>query len=93
MTLHSAIFKLNPTVVVIRGDIAYDINGDVVEYDATEVANLIASENYIPLRQNAYPTIGDQLDMLWHMIDKELPFDKTSVFYTTLASVKNQHPK
>jgi len=32
-TLHDAIYKLNPTVTVIRGDIAYDLEGNEVAYD------------------------------------------------------------
>jgi len=32
-TLHDAIRALNPTVVTIRGDVAYDKNEQVIEYD------------------------------------------------------------
>jgi hypothetical protein len=35
--LHQAIFKLNPTVVTIRGDIAYDADGNEVAYDLQAV--------------------------------------------------------
>lgn len=31
--MHQAIYKLNPSVVTIRGDVAYDDNENVVEYD------------------------------------------------------------
>jgi hypothetical protein len=31
--LHEAIYALNPSVVTIRGDVAYDANEQVVEYD------------------------------------------------------------
>ena len=31
--LHDAIYALNPSVVVIRGDVAYDKNEQVVQYD------------------------------------------------------------
>ena len=34
---HEIIYKLNPTVVTIRDDIAYDADGDVVSYDETAV--------------------------------------------------------
>jgi hypothetical protein len=34
---HNAIFKLNPTVVTIRGDIAYDADGNEVAYDLAAV--------------------------------------------------------
>ena len=30
---HEAILKLNPSVVTIRGDTAYDADGNVVDYD------------------------------------------------------------
>jgi hypothetical protein len=34
---HDAIYKLNPTVVTIRGDIAYDADGNEVDYDLQAV--------------------------------------------------------
>lgn len=33
MDLHNAIFALNPSVVTIRGDVAYDANEQEVTYD------------------------------------------------------------
>jgi hypothetical protein len=33
MSLHKAIYTLNPTIVTIRGDVAYDAQENVVEYD------------------------------------------------------------
>jgi len=42
---HEAIYKLNPSVVTIRGDIAYDADGNVVSYDeeaVTTEANIMA---------------------------------------------------
>jgi hypothetical protein len=33
ITLHDAIRALNPSVVTIRGDVAYDKNEQVVQYD------------------------------------------------------------
>jgi len=37
INLHNAIFKLNPSVVTIRGDIAYDADGNEVAYDLAAV--------------------------------------------------------
>jgi hypothetical protein len=37
INLHQAIFKLNPTVVTIRGDVATDANGNEVAYDLQAV--------------------------------------------------------
>ena len=37
--IHNAIFKLNPTVVTISNDIAYDADGNEVAYDLAAVQN------------------------------------------------------
>ena len=34
--LHQAIYALNPSIVTIRGDIAYDANEQEVAYDKTQ---------------------------------------------------------
>lgn len=36
MMLHEAIYALNPSVKVIREDVAYDANENVVKYDLAE---------------------------------------------------------
>jgi hypothetical protein len=53
------------------------------EYDAKE---------YQRLRAKKYPSIANQLDMLWHAIDSGT-LDKDSEFYTTLKSIKDSNPK
>ena len=49
---------------------------------------------YISQRRNAYPEIGDQLDMLWHSIDQN-PSLKSEYFefYEAIKAVKVKHPK
>jgi len=46
--LHTAIFALNPSIVTIRGDVAYDANEQEVAYDKaaaeTKLAELQAAE-------------------------------------------------
>jgi hypothetical protein len=37
INLHEAILKLNPWVVTIRGDVAYDVNENEVAYDLVAV--------------------------------------------------------
>jgi hypothetical protein len=37
INLHNAIYKLNSSVVVIRGDVAYDADGNEVAYDLAAV--------------------------------------------------------
>jgi hypothetical protein len=36
MNLHTAIFYINPNIVTIDGDVAYDANEQEVAYDAAE---------------------------------------------------------
>jgi len=43
-------------------------------------------------RMPHYPYLAEQLDMLWHAIDKG-KVDKTSDFYKTLKKVKDDNPK
>ena len=47
-------------------------------------------------RTSKYPSIGDQLDMLWHAIDTgdwTAAKVKTTSFYTELKAVKDANPK
>ena len=49
---------------------------------------------YIKQRRNAYPEIGDQLDMLWHTMDKDMELqNKFYDFYQTIKKVKVAYPK
>jgi hypothetical protein len=60
-----AIYKLNPSVVTIRGDVAYDKDENIVEYDKAAVQAYVDAHAYIAKRAAEYPPIGDQLDALW----------------------------
>jgi len=62
---HEAIYKLNPSVITIRGDVAYDADGNEVAYDKAAVEAYVQAHSYIAKRQAEYPPIGDQLDALW----------------------------
>lgn len=42
MNLHKAIYQLNPTVVTIRGDVAYDEQGNEVSYDIAQAEAKLA---------------------------------------------------
>lgn len=47
---------------------------------------------YAQLRFNAYPYIGDQMDMFWHaMNDGVIP--KIEPFFTMIKDVKDKYPK
>ena len=98
-----AILKINPNAVVsIRGS---DINTCEITWhegttpipkaDIEAKMNEIGTEsNYAQQRRNAYPTIGDQLDMLWHSIDQDPQLkSKYFDFYEAIKAVKVKYPK
>jgi hypothetical protein len=62
MMLHEAIYKLNPTVVTIRGDIAYDANDNVVAYDKAQAEALVQANEYKSKRAAEYPDFREYLD-------------------------------
>ena len=72
------------------------------EWDANEAAYAakkakevaVAPKPYVAKRKLAYPQIGDQLDMLWHSIDKN-PDLKTQYFdfYEAIKAVKAKYGK
>ena len=77
----------------------------VLMTDAEEADLIVESSNiknneekieapYINQRRNAYPKIGDQLDMLWHSIDQDAELkQKYFDFYQAIKSVKVKYPK
>ena len=82
-----AIYKLYPQVVTIRGDVAYDQNDNVVVYDQQLVDTEFESNQYKVKRVAEYPSIGDQLDALFH----------AGVFPSDMAeqiqAIKDKYPK
>jgi hypothetical protein len=82
-----AIYQLNPTVVTIRGDVAYDADENEVAYDNAAVEALVASKAYIDNRLAEYPSIGDQLDALFHA--GVFPAEMAA----TIQAVKDRYPK
>jgi len=87
MNIHHAIIELNPTIVRIIGDTAYDSDGNEVSYDEAEAQALVDSRVYKDNRRKEYPDIGDQLDDLFH----------AGAFSTemnaTIQAVKDKYPK
>jgi hypothetical protein len=45
MTLTEAIFKLNPIIITMRGEVAYDKDGNVIQYDLQDATNLMDVTN------------------------------------------------
>ena len=65
-----------------------------IEAKMNEMANEPEQSNYAQQRRNAYPEIGDQLDMLWHSIDQDPQLkSKYFDFYEAIKAVKVKYPK
>ena len=103
-TVIKAILKINPNAEVSVSD--NDINQITWENGTTpipkadieakmnEMANEPEQSKYAQQRRNAYPEIGDQLDMLWHSIDQDPQLkSKYFDFYETIKAVKVKYPK
>ena len=82
-----AIYKLYPQIVTICGDVAYDKDENIVEYDQAAVNAEFESNQYKVKRIAEYPSIGDQLDALFH----------AGVFPSDMAeqiqAIKDKYPK
>jgi len=85
MTKHQAIFATHPTVVTIRGDVAYDANENIVEYNEATVQSYMSANAYKGLRQAEYPSIADQLDTLYH--------SGLDAWKAQIKTVKDKYPK
>jgi hypothetical protein len=85
MNKHEAIRALFTNIVTIRGDDAFDANGNPVTYDETAVQAYIDAHAYIAKRQQAYPSIAEQLDILYHS-----GFD---AWKSAIQAVKDTYPK
>ena len=73
----------NGTTPIPKADIEAKMAEVQAEYDANQYQ-----------RDRVYPSIGDQLDMLWHSIDQN-PKLKSEYFefYEAIKAVKVKHPK
>ena len=62
MNKNNAIIAIYPTIVTIRGDDAFDADGNPVTYDERAVQAYIDAHAYIAKRQAEYPPFTDYLD-------------------------------
>jgi hypothetical protein len=88
MNKHEAIYKTNPTVVTIRGDEAFDAEGNAVVYDEAVVQAYIDAHAYIAKRQAEYPSFIDYLDGV--VKGDQAQIDK---YIADCQAVKTKYPK
>ena len=85
------IFKLNPNIKVIRGDVAYDANNNIVEYDKDAVQAYVDAHAYIAKRQAEYPSLADFADAYYWMQKGQT--DLMDEYVAKCDAVKNKFPK
>ena len=85
---HEAIYKLNPSVVTIRGDIAYDADGNEVAYDKAAVQAYVDAHAYIAKRASEFPPITDYIDGV--VKGDQAQIDK---YIADCLAVKAKYPK
>ena len=74
---------LEGTTPIPKADIEAKMTELQAEYDANQYQ-----------RDRIYPSIGDQLDMLWHSIDQDPQLkSKYFEFYEAIKAIKVKHPK
>ena len=86
-----AIFKTNPTVVTIRGDAAFDANGNQVHYNEATVQAYIDAHAYIENRAVEYPPLVDLADALYHQSKGDET--KLTAYLAKCEAVKTKYPK
>jgi hypothetical protein len=85
MKFSEAIYKLNPNVVSVGGETAYDNNGNEVAYDKAMVQKYVDSHAYINKRAEEYPSFADQFDTIFH--------DGLDAWKAQIQAVKDKYPK
>ena len=80
-----AIWALYPQVSLIRGDEAFDADGNPVAYDESAVQSHIDANAYKGQRAAAYPSMADQLDLLYH--------GGMDAWKAAITAVKQEFPK
>ena len=88
MTKTDAIYATHPSVVTIRGDDAFDADGNPVTYDEAVVQAYIDAHAYIAKRQAEYPPFTDYLDGIAK--GDQAQIDK---YIANCLAVKERYPK
>jgi len=84
----------DPSQVFPDVDVSDIETGEISESDFiahVELTNELAM-TYSDHRASSYPSIPDQLDMLWHAMDTGI-LPKVDSFYSINKSVKDKYPK
>jgi len=82
---HNAVYALYPQVVFVSDAGAFDAAGNLITVDSTAVNAWIDPNAYKRQRAAAYPSIPDQLDLLYH--------GGMDAWKAAITAVKEEFPK
>jgi len=83
---HTAIYALYPQVVTVDDTAgAFDAQGNQVSIDLTLVNAWVDPDQYKQQRAQAYPSMADQLDTIYH--------EGIDAWKAQIAAVKQEYPK
>ena len=82
---HEAVYALYPSVVSIADTTPFDADGNKVEIDEAAVAAWVDPNAYKAQRAAEYPSIPDQLDLLYH--------GGMDAWKAAIQAVKDKYPK
>lgn len=60
--------------------------------DQNQLVNADPTPQYVYERKYSYPSMGDQMDALWHAMNTGV-LPKIEPFYSEIKAVKEKHPK
>lgn len=85
MRKDEAIYATHSNVVSVRGNIAYDQNDSIVEYDEAIVQAYMDLHAYKQQRAAEYPSYADQFDTIFHQ--------GLEAWKAQIQAVKTKYPK
>jgi hypothetical protein len=93
MTMNAkAVYALYTNAVKTVEDKAFDVDGNEITLNMTNINNWVDPNAYVDSRVSEYPEITEQLDLLYKdmLADKG---DKTGAWFAAVKAVKDKYPK
>jgi hypothetical protein len=86
MTINAkAVYALYSNAVKTMGDKAFDVDGNEITLNMTNINNWVDPNAYVDKRVAEYPSIADQLDDIYH--------NGVDAWKATIKAVKDKYPK
>ena len=93
MTINAkAVYALYSNAVKTFEDKAFDVDGNEITLNMTNINNWVDPNAYVDSRVSEYPRLEEQLDLLYKdmLADKG---DKSGAWFASVKAVKDKYPK